>query len=137
MSQLSQSARVLNAPEIALYTGIPVPTVSKLLRTLAHGELVYSQRGAQGGYRLARPAAEISVADIVSVLEGPVAVTPCVEPSLDACGVEDMCPMRGGWDKINTAIRIALETVTLADMSGPVGTAPDADSKSADKIHVE
>ena len=78
-----------------------------------------SHRGAHGGYSLARSPADISVADLVEALEGPVALTACVDGAEGSCGVEAVCPMRGGWDRVNTAIRAALDSVTLADMLTP------------------
>ncbi|MEH6475701.1 MAG: SUF system Fe-S cluster assembly regulator [Sneathiella sp.] len=109
--------RIMTAPDLSLYTGLPVPTAAKILRILAKSGLLTSIRGAHGGYRLDRSPNQISIAEIVRVLEGPVAVTSCVDDSHDDCSVEQCCPMRGGWEKINRAINTALEEVTLADMS--------------------
>jgi len=100
-------------------TGVPGPTVAKLMKSLVPAGLMVSQRGAAGGYQLARPPAEISIADIICALEGPIALTACVDGSDDACGVERLCPMRGNWEKVNRAVRTALETVCLADMMFP------------------
>ena len=108
--------RILTAPDLSLYTGLPVPTAAKILRVLAKNNLLSSIRGAHGGYRLDRKPSQISIAEIVRVLEGPVAVTSCVDTSHDDCSVEQCCPMRGGWEKINRAINAAMEEVTLADM---------------------
>src|SRR3546814_10728473 len=100
---------VVTAPDVAEATGLPASTVSQVLKRLAHGQLVASHRGAHGGYSLARSAAEISVADLVEALEGPVALTACVDGAEGHCGVESVCPMRGGWDRVNTGIRAALD----------------------------
>ena len=105
------------APQISQDTGVPQPTVAKLLNALARENLVSSQRGAAGGYALSRPAEEITVAEIIQALEGPIALTACVDGSGDNCGSEPLCPMRGNWDKVNRAIHHALSGVTLADMS--------------------
>lgn len=118
MSEMTKATgQVMNAPDLCLHTGLPVPTVAKILRLLGRGGLLDSQRGAHGGYILTRPAADISIAEIVRVMEGPVAVTSCVDTSSSDCSVESHCPMRGGWEKINGAINAALEEVTLADMT--------------------
>lgn len=118
MSEMGHiKGRVMTAPDLSLYTGLPVPTAAKILRVLAKNGLLTSIRGAHGGYRLDRAPTEISIAEVVRVLEGPVAVTSCVDDSHDDCSVEQCCPMRGGWEKINRAINTALEEVTLADMS--------------------
>ena len=104
------------APGLAQATGLPAPTVSKILKTLAHSDLVTSHRGMHGGYTLSRPPATISVAAIIEALEGPVALTACVEASDEQCHVASLCPIRGGWEKVNEAIRQALEAVTLAEL---------------------
>ena len=118
---LTQMARkpddLRTAPQIAQDTGVPLPTVAKLLNALAHEELIPSHRGAAGGYTLNRPAEAISVAEIIQALEGPIALTACVDGASGGCDVELLCPMRGNWDKVNKAIYGALSQVTLADMA--------------------
>ncbi len=104
--------------ELAERSGLPPPTVAKLLKTLARGGLLQSLRGAHGGYRLARPAARISVADIIAALEGPIAVTECTSHP-GGCTLESECSTRANWRLINVAIRQALEAVTLAQMAAP------------------
>ncbi|GLQ06979.1 SUF system Fe-S cluster assembly regulator [Sneathiella chinensis] len=117
MSEMARiEGRIMNAPDLSLHTGLTVPTTAKVLRILAKGGLLTSLRGAHGGYRLDRKPKDVSVAEIVRVLEGPVAVTSCVDGSDLDCSVETNCPMRGGWEKINRAINAAMEEVTLADM---------------------
>lgn len=133
MSELARTeGRVLTAPDLSLFTGLKVPTAAKLLRILTKGGLLSSIRGAHGGYVLTKKPSEISIAEIVRVLEGPVAVTSCVDDSHEDCSVENCCPMRGGWDKINRAINAAMEEVTLADMcqesAKPI--TPTADARS-------
>ncbi len=120
MAQMAlRDKATLTAGEIARDTGVPLPTVAKVLNALARDGLIVSQRGAAGGDGLSRPAAEIGVADIIQAIEGPIALTACVDGSTNHCDVENLCPMRGGWDKVNRAIRGALDSVTLADMAGP------------------
>ena len=104
------------SPGIAAATGIPEPTVAKVLKTLAAGGLVASQRGARGGYRLLRPLAAIPVADVIAAIDGPIALTACVDGSADRVRVRGPCPMRGRWDPVNEAIHQALSAITLADM---------------------
>ncbi len=122
MSQMTRGAdQVRTAPQISQDTGVPLPTVAKLLNTLAHERLIASHRGAAGGYSLERPPAQISVAEIIQALEGPIALTACVDGNTGCCDVESICPMRGNWDKVNKAIRNALSQVSLADMAaGPL-----------------
>ena len=118
LTQMSRNPGDLrSAPQISHETGVPLPTVAKLLNALAHENLIESHRGAAGGYTLNRPAAEISVAEIIQALEGPIALTACVEGSANDCDVASLCPMRGNWDRVNKAIYGALSEVTLADMA--------------------
>jgi FeS assembly SUF system regulator len=117
--------------QLADRTGVPAPTVAKLMKSLTPAGLMRSQRGASGGYVLALAPAEITVADIVTALDGPIALTACVDGADDSCGVETLCPMRGGWEKINSAIRAALESVTLADMMAPVWAPPEGEAPFA------
>lgn len=112
--------RVVNAAEAACGAGLPLPTVSKLMRRLARQRLLTSHRGAKGGYSLARPPQEISVGEIISALEGPVSLTVCSGGrSPGTCQHEPRCPVLGHWQRINGAIRGALENVSLADMATP------------------
>jgi FeS assembly SUF system regulator len=105
-----------NARDLAAETGQPLPTVSKILKILARQGLLESQRGVNGGYRLARVATDISVADIITALEGPIAITECLDDSADDCSYEASCPCRPNWERINVAIRSALTGVPLTDM---------------------
>jgi FeS assembly SUF system regulator len=118
MAQMARDrSAIQTVPQLADRTGVPAPTVAKLLKLLTPAGLMVSHRGAAGGYTLAKPAEDISMAAIIAALEGPIALTACVDGSDGQCGVESLCPMRGGWDKLNKAIRRALEEVTLADMA--------------------
>ena len=119
LTQLSRDHGVHTVSNLAESTGIPAPTVAKLLKPLTNAGLVASHRGTNGGYALNREPERISVAAIITALEGPIAVTECVSDAESLCGVERLCPMRGNWEKINRAVRAALEEVTLADMAVP------------------
>ena len=119
LGEMSRQPGVHTVAQLATRTGVPEPTVAKLMKTLTRDRLVRSQRGAAGGYVLGRAAEDVSMADIVVALEGPIALTACVDGASGGCGVESLCAMRGGWDKLNRAIRTALEEVTLADMAAP------------------
>ena len=110
----------LNARELSQETHLPFPTVGKLLKTLVHGELLVSHRGTNGGYRLARRPTEINVAQIISILEGPIEITECNTPG--TCGQEPSCPVQSNWRLINGAIREALEKVSLAEIAIPQHT---------------
>jgi len=114
--RLSSGDAVQTSPGIAAATGIPEPTVAKVLKALAASGLVASQRGARGGYRLMRPLASIPIANVIAAIDGPIALAACVEGSHVGCEVIDLCPMRGRWDLVNEAIHQALSAITLADM---------------------
>jgi Rrf2 family protein len=95
---------------------LPEPTVAKVLKQMATGGLVTSSRGVNGGYEIARAADQITVFDIVSVIEGRLALTACVEGGDDPCALEGACAMTGRWNKVNDAVRKAFMDITLADM---------------------
>jgi FeS assembly SUF system regulator len=98
-------------------TRLPQPTVAKILKMLAKGGVLKAQRGAVGGYTLTRAAADISIADIVTAMDGPIALTACVEGSHSTCQREKQCSMNGHWNRINTAIRAALGAVSLQEIA--------------------
>jgi FeS assembly SUF system regulator len=112
-----QPARQHNAPEVAAQTHIPLPMASKILKSLARAGLLESHRGVKGGYGLARPAATISVAEVISALDGPIAVTACIEDGPGGCEIEGLCPARANWQRINDAIRTALDGISMAEMA--------------------
>lgn len=114
--RLSQGEGVKTSPGISVSTGVPEPTVAKVLKILAASGIVVSQRGARGGYRLARPLEAIAIADVITAIEGPIALTACVDGGSGNCEAESICPVRGRWDPVNHAIHQALTMITLADM---------------------
>ena len=115
--RLSRADEVQTSPGIAAATGIPEPTVAKVLKALAGAGLVASQRGARGGYSLTRPLGAIAVSDVIAAIDGPIALTACVDSS-GQCEVERICSVRGRWNPVNDAIQQALSAITLADMRG-------------------
>ncbi len=120
MVELTREGEMFSAHAIAERIGVETPTASKLLKLLAGVGLLESYRGANGGYRVNRPAAEISVAEVIAAIEGPIAMTECsVEQGL--CDQEDSCELRGNWQRISVAVAEALEQVTLAEMAAPGG----------------
>jgi FeS assembly SUF system regulator len=106
-----------NAYDLAETTGLPAPTVSKLLAALAKAGILTSIRGAKGGYRLARRPEQITAADIVTAVDGPIALTICLEQGDGVCDVESLCPTRRGWHRLNEAIRAALASVPLSELA--------------------
>ncbi len=119
----SDPAAVLSASELAERAGLEVPTVAKLLKPLAQAGLVEGFRGANGGYKLARDAADISLVEIVEAMEGPLGMTEC-SVHAGQCGIEDSCGVRANWRRINDVVADALRGVSLAQMLGPMPPAP-------------
>lgn len=121
LSFLAQARRVQRGPQsaaaLAEDTGIPAPTVAKLMKLLSRAGLVTATRGTAGGYALTAPAEAVSVADIISAVEGPIALTACVEESDATCDVESICGVAGNWETVNAAVRTALTNVKLIDMA--------------------
>lgn len=124
MAEMGRMADVATAGAISQRTTVPRPTVAKLLKLLAHHGLVVAHRGRSGGYRLARSVAAITVAQVVEAIEGPLAVSACVDGAAECCDIERTCPMHGRWDQVNGALRRALQGLTLADMLRPDPTLP-------------
>ncbi len=105
-----------SSAQIARATGIPEPTVGKVLRRLARAGLVEGRRGPAGGYRLARPAEQVSVAELLEALEGPLAVTDCAPGAARRCTIAPRCETRAGWSRIHEAVAEALRAVSLQEM---------------------
>lgn len=107
-----------SARELAEETHLPLPTVGKVLKLLVRDGILVSHRGTKGGYALAREPREVTVASIISALEGPVSLTECQAPGV--CGMERGCPTKANWQVVNRAILEALSKLTLLDMTRPL-----------------
>lgn len=112
--------RLVNATDLAGETGLPQPMVAKILKHLARSGVLASHRGVNGGYALARPPEELSVAEIIVALEGQIAITECTDDEPGLCAQETVCPVRSNWNRINGAIQEALDRISLAEMAGPL-----------------
>ncbi|MCE2577236.1 Rrf2 family transcriptional regulator [Komagataeibacter sp. FNDCR1] len=124
--RLGQKEDVTTSPVLSRSTGIPEPTIAKVLA--AQG-IVISQRGARGGYRLARPLSQISVAAVIQAIDGPISLTTCVDGG--ECDARSKCGLVGQWDAVNGAILQALSSISLSDMQNHTVTSrrgPDAPS---------
>ncbi len=118
LAHLARSPGTLTAHELAALSRVPLPTVSKLAKELSKAGLVVSHRGRNGGYGLARAAEQISVAEIVEALEGPIALTECAKPGGAAdCDIEDTCVARATWDPVSRAIETALRGLPLSSIA--------------------
>jgi FeS assembly SUF system regulator len=125
---------VQTSPGLSAGTGVPEPTVAKVLKALASAGLVTSQRGARGGYRLGRRLEAISVADVITAVDGPIALTACVDGSTACCDVSSVCAVKGRWDLVNTAIQESLGAISLADMRD--ASVPPAFRVPAESAHL-
>ncbi len=113
------SGPVQTALSLARDTGIAEPTVAKVLKVLAQAGLVEGVRGPRGGYRLIRPLASVPLSEVIVAIDGPIALTACVDGGSGMCEAEGICPVRGRWDPVNDAIRRALSGITLGDLAPP------------------
>ncbi|HKT18740.1 MAG TPA: SUF system Fe-S cluster assembly regulator [Stellaceae bacterium] len=112
--------RQMTAAVLAKETSLPRATVAKVLKALAHADIVAGARGAAGGYRLARDGAEISLSRVVAAIDGMMGVTQCTVHGPD-CKRVHFCATRPHWRRINEAVSTALSAVTLAEMAMPFG----------------
>jgi FeS assembly SUF system regulator len=110
------SQRPLSAAQLAQQSGVPLPTVAKLLGQLSRAGLLISHRGVAGGYQLARAPADICLAEIIEAIDGPVALTHCASSAAD-CDLLACCPVRPHWEPVNRAVREALGAVSLAALA--------------------
>jgi FeS assembly SUF system regulator len=109
----------LSATELSGETGVPLPTAQKLMGQLAAAGLLSSVRGASGGFALARSAGEISLADIVEAVEGPIALTMCSDSNNHECILDAHCRVKPHMGVVGTAVRGALGAVTLKALCAP------------------
>ncbi len=108
---------LMTASGLSQKTGLPEPTVSKVLKLLTRGEVIISTRGVNGGYSLERDPKEITIASVVTALDGPVALTACcIKSEETCCDYEETCKIKDQWSPVNEAMRDALESVSLDQM---------------------
>lgn len=132
MAYIAREPKAMHqAATVAEATGVPLPSASKLLKAMAREGLLISHRGAKGGYSLARAPEEISVATLVIAMDGPISLADCLIEKPGTCDLEGTCIVRGPWQKISDAIRVALEEVSLADMAASLPGTPRAQSTLA------
>ncbi|MGD0965086.1 MAG: SUF system Fe-S cluster assembly regulator [Candidatus Acidiferrales bacterium] len=108
------------ARDLAIESKLPLSTVSKLLKELLQSGLLISHRGTKGGYMLAKGPNQISVVDIISAIEGPMALTECSTDVSGLCSLELSCPIKSNQRIINQAVRGVLERITLSDLVQPL-----------------
>ncbi len=116
-----EPARVMrSARDLSAETKLPLPTVSKLLKMLAHSGLLIAHRGVKGGFSLAKSPTQITLADIVSSLEGQVALTECSEGGASACDLQPTCAVGANLRRISLSFLDALKAITLDEMTRPL-----------------
>jgi FeS assembly SUF system regulator len=107
------------ARDLAAFTRLPLPTVSKVLKQLLQSGLLASHRGINGGYSLTKDPAEISLAEIIAAMEGPIALTECSTDVTGLCDLERSCPIKANQRVISEVVRGALQRVMLSDLAQP------------------
>ena len=120
---------IMAAAQLAQLTSLNQPTVAKVAKTLVAADLLETHRGMHGGYRLARQAAMTSLVQIVEAMEGPIVVNDCVEGAQDPCMVSNRCFMSRNWNRVNLAVRNALNGVSLEDLVDPAQLFAPADQE--------
>ncbi len=123
MCEMSHADMRLSAHDLAETTRIPAPTVAKILNALGKSGLLVSHRGLKGGFALSRGADEITIANIIEAIDGPISLTHCAETGTSDCCYDDICQMRPHWQVINSAVRGALNDVKLSALAGPADPA--------------
>lgn len=120
MSHIANNPQELhNTSDLSEATQVPLPTVGKILGLMRRAGYLNSHRGLNGGFKLAGPPERISVADIISVVDGPIAITECTDDAPGECDFESFCTMRGHLRRINSAIKRALDDISLAEIAAP------------------
>lgn len=118
LAHMAETGERCSASVLASETKLPEPTVSKILKCLATQGILSSTRGINGGYALEIEPHEINMATIITAIDGPIALTACVEASPDCCDRSSHCKIKGKWDPLNLAMRNALQSVSLQEMIG-------------------
>jgi len=112
--------KVYSAHELSTITALKITTISKILTKLTKAKVTNSIRGVAGGYKLMMKAEDISIGDIIGIIDGQVALTVCVDEDKNhSCDLESMCPSQGNWQVINNTVRNALNSVSIAEMANP------------------
>lgn len=125
-----------NARELAQQVGLPLPVVSKVLKQLARAGILESHRGAKGGFTLTRRPEDLSVVELVTALDGPVALTQCAALP-GGCDHESTCAVRSPWQVLNRVVQYALSEVSLADLVNPSFASQHAPLTSIQTLQIQ
>ena len=134
-SLASRPDEIVTSASLAHHTQLNQPTVAKLAKALVKAGVVIAERGVNGGYRLARPATAITAAEVIEAIEGPIALTACVDGVEDPCQTRHGCFLSGHWNAVNSSIREALEKVSLDSLCNPEMMFPGVTS-TLDNNHI-
>jgi len=126
----------LSSSELAQKAQLGQPTVAKLTKMLVAAGLIESVRGVHGGCQLLRNPEDITLAQVVEAIEGPIALTACVEGAVDPCSVQNGCFMSGNWSRVNKAIHLALSEVSLAELFNPDAFFPPIDGADQGNVSI-
>ena len=112
--------KVYSSQELSIITSLKITTISKILTKLTKANVTHSIRGVSGGYKLTMQAEDISVGNIIDIIDGKVALTICVEEGENHnCNLVSLCPSQSNWQIINNTVREALNSVSIAEMANP------------------
>lgn len=119
LSEIARAGQdnVVKVSSLVETTGLSKTTIAKLTKILVKGKILTSSRGMLGGYALAMPPHEITMKDVITAVEGPVALTSCLDHTSTNCLIQNVCQVRGNWEKVNNEIIESLQRVTIADMT--------------------
>jgi FeS assembly SUF system regulator len=127
----ARPSQVVPGAVLAQDTQLNQPTVAKIAKALVKAEIISAERGVNGGYYLRDEANKITVARVIEAIEGPIALTACVDGVEDPCETRHGCFMSGHWNQVNQSIREALEKVSLVELFDPEAMFPPAVSEKA------
>ena len=128
-----RTGELVSARELARLSRVPLPMLTNVLKILAHSGIILSERGAAGGYRLARPAQTINLDELLSAVEGPFQFVQCGATSgapgedRSVCELLSHCPIRKPAQKIQGKIKAFLQNLTLAELFGEPGESVSVD----------
>ncbi len=112
-----KSDKYINAHQISMVSGLSLYSVQKILKTLASkSDYLITLRGSNGGYKLIKQASEISILEIIELLDGPIKLTSCVEGASDVCDCSDLCLLQGNWNRVNQTLKSTLRNFSVEDL---------------------
>lgn len=118
LAHLAKENSPCSVRRISQEEGIPQKYLEKILQELKRAGLLYSKKGADGGYGLSKKPKTISVAKVINVLEGGISTAPCLGKGvIDNCPQKNLCQTRGFWEKLNQVLGQALEKITLDQLT--------------------